>query len=100
MPIDPPEDAHVDELGALEPALQGAQRTGRRIEPKGNGNLDSFALLIGSTADVRPATCSTSAALCATSGRGVVVTHLDPTHPDAIPGLAGSGGPRYTFSIW
>ena len=46
VPIDPPEDAPLDDLGALKPALQGAERTGRLIESKGNGDFDPDAFLI------------------------------------------------------
>ncbi len=34
VPIDPPEDAPLDDLRALEPALQGTERAGRLIEPE------------------------------------------------------------------
>jgi hypothetical protein len=32
VPIDPPKDAPLDDLGALEPGLQSAKRAGRLIE--------------------------------------------------------------------
>ena len=46
VPIDAPKDAPLDDLGALEPALQGTERAGCLIEPERNGHFDAGAFLI------------------------------------------------------